>query len=158
MYMWSYCYALIQVYSYDEYAGWESVIQTLIDNAPKITGSECDATVKIVDKKCTQFSSRPCRSCPCFNPNIDKLNRKWSHCPGIQYLTKKEIFNFCNPMTKKGNNFESNNVFYIMVRGALRNKTKSEIIIEFNNFIKYLKNAFPRKLYVEVLTKRINQS
>ena len=157
---WSYCNAIINVYTYNDIPNFKELIDVVLENAPKITGGENNCVYTAIDFMQGRSSSFPCNKCPIFCDTITKRTKKY--CPGINsgYLTKKDIQNcLLNNLDFK---FQNSIMSYydrckivISDMHGLRDKTKDETIKEFDNFIKYLKTIFNKAFKVEIVCKKI---
>ena len=157
---WSYCNAIISIYTYNEIPNFKELIDIALDNAPKITGSEGDCVYTAIDFMEGKSSSYPCNKCPIYCDTITKRTKKY--CPGInsEYLTEKDIEN-CLIRSLEYSLFYKMTLYYdrckivISDMHGLRDKTKDETIKEFNDFIKYLKTIFNGIFKVEIICKKI---
>ena len=157
---WSYCNAIISIYTYGEIPNFKELIDIVLDKAPKITGSEGDCVYTAIDFVEGKASSYPCNKCPIYCDTVTKRTKKY--CPGVNsgYLTEKDIEN-CLIRSLGYSLFNKMISYYdrckIIVSDmhGLRDKTKDETIKEFNDFIKYLKTIFNGIFKVEIICKKI---
>lgn len=157
---WSYCNAIISIYTYNDIPNFKELIDVVLKHAPKITGSEGDCVYTAIDFLQGRACSFPCNKCPIFCDTVTKRTKKY--CPGINsgYLTKKDIqncllnnldFKFKDPIMS----YYDRCKIVISDMHGLRDKTKDETIKEFNDFIKYLKTIFNGVFKVEIICKKI---
>lgn len=157
---WSYCNAIISIYTYNEIPNFKELIDVVLNNAPKITGSEGDCVYTTIDFVQGKACSFPCNKCPIYCDTVTKKTKKY--CPGFSsgYLTKKDIEN-CLIRNLEYSLYNKMTSYYdrckivISDMHGLRDKTKEETIKEFNDFIKYLKTIFNGIFKVEIICKKI---
>lgn len=156
---WSSCYAIISLRAYKDVANFEKLINLVLSKAPKITGSERNADVKIISFDHCTWQSNPCKHCPYLRLDVTKYrNFKGSIvCPGSDYLTVKQYEKAICQQRRDIFSEIGDIVDYceIAITGSLRDKHKEETVKEFKAFINHLKNFLPGVFNVDIITKKI---
>ena len=157
---WSSCNAIISIYTYDNIPNFKELIDVVLDNAPKITGSEGDCVYTAIDFVKGKSCSYPCNKCPIYMIGITKRTKEY--CPGVDSgcLTSKDIKNCIirnleYPLSREMRFYYDRCKIVVSSIHGLRDKTKDETIKEFNDFIKYLKTIFNGIFKVEIICKKI---
>ena len=150
---WSYCNAIILVSSYKELPDFEKIIESMIEQAPPITGSEGNCSIHVVDYFRNVSTSMDCRRCPHLNLQYGlsfddgSIDRKG--CPGAPLATARH-----RKMCVSGEYIGSCKVV-ITDNNGLRDKTKEETIKEFKDFIKHMKSYRNKLFDITVICKNI---
>lgn len=167
---WSYITALIRVSAYGDTLPFHDMVRTVLHHAPKIYGSEGNATVKVIDwgldnVTCEGFLGGSCHTnVPCVT------------CPSVQYCTLAAKSTICKQarvfakkhreMSERG---EEYNGFYgsvalvrhcmVYIHGGLRDTNPDQTKAEFKRLVQYIKNSFPESgcpLEARVVFSKIN--
>ena len=115
---WTHIIAAIDVETWITDNGIKGRVEKMLENAPKITGSEGNADVFVsVLSGGNFFISCDCERCE-FSRGETCINEDESYeCPNAEYQTRVAI----------------------TITGSLRDREKSETLSEYNDFIKFLK-------------------
>lgn len=159
---WSSCYAIIEVSTFKSLPNFKRILDAVLQQAPKITGSErdCDITYKIDELGIGM--PYPCRTCPFYNELRDALiiRKDYIFCPGAENVKENQIDKLpCN--TKVGNaefwKYISQYQAFadITICGYLRDRTRETTEKEFKAFIHHLKHFLPGVFQVKILVKKI---
>lgn len=157
---WSYCNAIINLYTYRDLPNFKALVNIALKHAPKITGSEGDCTYTAIDFVAGSSASYPCTNCPIYNRYVTKVTK--TMCPGTHSsaITRKELSKCIMHKFDFAMRFEISDYYdrcKIIVSDAhgLRDKTKEETVQEFNNFVRYLRKIYNGIFKVQVLCKKI---
>ena len=137
---WSNCSVILFISTYQQIPDFEKQIKEMLENAPKITGSEgnCDYTpLNFIEGMST---SRDCRRCPYLDINL--------------VCTKEHIKEYYLKYCISGQYVDRCNII-ITSKHGLRDKTKEETIIQFKQLIQYLKKYKNKLFDIEIICKSI---
>jgi hypothetical protein len=167
---WSYITALIEVSAYGDTLPFHDMVRTVLHHAPKIYGSEGNATVKVIDWGLDNVTSEhflggsvhtidPCVTCP--KVHYCTLAARNAICRQSLSFAKKH-----REMSERG---EEYNGFWgsvalirhcmVYVHGGLRDTTPDQTKAEFKRLVQYIKNSFPDSgcpLEAKVVFSKIN--
>ena len=150
---WSYFNAIILVSSYKELPDFEKTIESMIEQAPPITGSEGNCSIHVVDYFRNVSTSMDCRRCPHLNLyyglSFDDGSIDRKGCPGAPLATARH-----RKMCIAGEYIGSCKIV-ITDNNGLRDKTKEETIKEFKDLIKYMKSYRNKLFDITVICKNI---
>jgi hypothetical protein len=146
------------------------MVRTVLHHAPKIYGSEGNATVKVIDwgldnVTCEHFlggsvhTNDPCVTCP--KVQYCALAKEGAICKQTRAFVKK--YHELEARGEKYNGFCGSVALIrhcmVYVHGGLRNTTPEQTRDEFKRFIEYINNSFPvsgKPLKAKVVFRKIN--
>lgn len=106
----------------------KSYVQEYLKKAPKITGSEEDATVYVnIQNGYNCYLSRDCKHCKYQDELID-----------VKGVDDKQDYCICNHASRKNCERNYQTCIVISIQGDLRDKTPEETKEEFEAFKKYV--------------------
>lgn len=138
MSIWSSVYAILHVFTYKTTPDFEKLLQSALNEAPKITGSEGDCDYSIINVMSYTFESRDCRRC------------QWLSTMNEIRCTKNYNEKYCIEGT-----YADRCDVVITPKHGLRDKTKQQSEIEFKNLVNFLKKYQNGIFKVEIVTKKI---
>lgn len=156
---WSYCNAIINLYTYRNLPNFKALVNIALKHAPKITGSEGDCTYTAIDFVAGSSVNYPCTNCPIYSRYVTKVTK--TMCPGTHSgITRKELskcimHKFDSEIQLEISGYYDRCRIIVSDTYGLRDKTKAETAQEFNNFVKYLRKIYNGIFKVQVLCKKI---
>ena len=136
---WSNCNAILGIHTYKTIPDFEKLVDKMLSESPKITGSEGDCEyipMKFIEGHSTSIDCNRCI-----------VLRKCSNKYG------------CNPPTGKNcihGRYIDRCQIIISSGNGLRDKQKDETLIEFKELLKFFRNYNNKIFSVDVITKSIN--
>lgn len=167
---WSYITALVLIEGHGSNLPFHDMVRNVLHYAPKIYGSEGEATVKVIDWGLdnetnktflggSYLSSIPCEVCPLVGRCQDAVDR--TYCKReLQFRKKKQKM---AAEGKEYNGFDDMVAFtrhcMVYINGGLRDTTPEQTRDEFKRFIEYINNSFPtsgKPIKAKVVFRKIN--